>query len=313
MGEIADALRKANQPVDGSDASDASKVEVEVEAGTNVVPRHSEETTGEVTAAMNRAKEEASTAEDTGDLGASERSGHDATDKRSEAEISTALPNTLSRVIFHVERHRHLCLRLRTEVERGSARSLAIVSANRNEGKTVVACNIAASIAALFSERSVALVDLDLRNPSLAREFQVEASMGIEQVLTGRAKLEQICIRLLNPEIDLYPAAQPHRAAHELLVLPAFETFIRDLEERYTAVIIDTPPTLLVPDSTLIMRSAGYCVAVARAGATRAHRFQEMLDRLPAEKVLGKVLNDVPVPRHSQDDDYYYYANDESE
>ena len=107
--------------------------------------------------------------------------------------------------------------------------------------------------------------------------------------------------------------SQRKREAHELLVLPAFETFIRDLEARYSVVIIDTPPTLLVPDSTLIMRTAGGCVAVARAGVTRVHRFNEMLERLPTPKILGKVLNNVPLPGHARDEDYYYYSSEDRE
>lgn len=300
MGEIADALRRANQ------AANASRPEPDAER------RHAERPSGDIAAAMKRANAASDSAEVDGnsEVSISEPSPGESENASSERESPSVIPENLGKVIFHVERHRHLGLKLRTALDRGSARSLAIVSASRNEGKTVVACNIAASIASLYSERKVALVDLDLRNPSLARVFDAEVSIGIEQVLHGRATLDQTRIRLLEPEIDLYPAAQPHRAAHELLVLPAFETFIRDLEARYAAVIIDTPPSLLVPDSSLIMRSAGYCVVVARAGLTRAHRFEEMLDRLPAEKILGKVLNDVSLPSHSKDDDYYYYTDE---
>jgi Mrp family chromosome partitioning ATPase len=73
--------------------------------------------------------------------------------------------------LSNLEHNRHLALRLRTELENHSARSLAIVSALRNEGKTTVACNIAIALASLMPERSVAIVDLDLRNPSVDRQL----------------------------------------------------------------------------------------------------------------------------------------------
>ncbi|MDP6981221.1 MAG: CpsD/CapB family tyrosine-protein kinase [Myxococcota bacterium] len=299
MGEIAEALRKANQAVDANDPS-------------NEAPglRHNEETSGEITAALSRAQaDEAGTLPpDTGD----DRKAAPAT-PQAPPETTPVIPANLGEVIFHVERHRHLGLRLRTEMDRTGGRTLAVVSAVRNEGKSIVSCNIAAAIASLSSERSVALVDLDLRNPSIAAMLQISVPVGIEQVLLGRAKLEDTCISLREPEIDVYPCAQPHRAAHELLVLPAFERFIRDLESRYAAVIIDTPPALLVPDSTIIMRSASYCVAVARAGKTRVHRFSEMIERLPQDKLLGKVINNVPLPSHAKGDEYYYYYANEDE
>lgn len=302
MGEIAEALRKANEAVDSSDGSEKK-----------TTLRHNEETSGEITAALSRAQ-----AVDAGLLPKDETPAVETADEtadglgsQSPRHSKPVIPDSLGAAIFHVERHRHLGLRIRTEMDRSGVRSLAVVSAVRNEGKSIVSCNIAAAIASLSSARSVALVDLDLRNPSIASMLQVNVPVGIEQVLLGRAKLEDTCLPLHEPEIDVYPCAQPHRAAHELLVLPAFEQFVRELESRYAAVIIDTPPTLLVPDSTIIVRKAGYCVAVARAGKTRVHRFGEMLEKLPGEKVLGKVINNVPLPAHAKGDDYYYYATED--
>lgn len=297
MGEIAEALRKANEAVDGTDA----------ETGEPRL-RHNEETSGEITAALSRAQAISEGLLPENSEGS--QRGPSKSPRKPAKDNTPVIPENLGRVIFHVERHRHLGLRLRTEMDRSNARTLAVVSAVRNEGKSIVSCNIAAAIASLASERSVALVDLDLRNPSIASMLQIKVPVGIEQVLLGRAKLDDTRISLREPEIDVYPCAQPHRAAHELLVLPAFEAFIRELESRYAAVIIDTPPTLLVPDSTIIMRVASYCVAVARAGKTRVNRFSEMLERLPKEKLLGKVINNVPLPSHAKGDEYYYYATE---
>lgn len=311
MGEIAEALRKANQSTtDGNSEAEPGGENAGEAAG---VENNLADDKGDIAAALRRAAKEAPSNQVARQTDVSPPAQRDSARELGTRATSSMVPEKLSQVIFHVERHRHLGLRLRTELDQRSIRSLAIVSASRNEGKTIVSCNIAASIASLQSERSVALVDLDLRNPSIARILQVEVPVGIEQVLQGRAKLEETCVPLLEPEFDLYPCAQPHREAHELLVLPALETFIRDLEARYSVVIIDTPPALLVPDSTLIMRTAGGCVAVARAGVTRVHRFTEMLNRLPTPKILGKVLNNVPLPGHSRDEDYYYYSSEDRE
>ncbi len=224
----------------------------------------------------------------------------------------TAPFRTLDHVLVHVERHRHLALRIRGELESRGVRSLAIVSALRNEGKTTVACNIAAALASLSNERSVALVDLDLRNPSLAGQLGVAASVGVESVLLGRATLEQVLLSFAHPALDVYAGVDAHKAAHELLVLPAFAEMLRQLEARYSTVIIDTPPTLIVPDSTLILRRAVACLAVARAGETRVSRFQEMLDLLPDGQLIGKILNHTPAPKHRRDAYYYDEFEEES-
>jgi succinoglycan biosynthesis transport protein ExoP len=295
VGEIAEAMRKANEAVDGS------KTKAEA------VPRHNEETSGEITAALSRASAKPDghlPTEATETAAAAPNS--DLPPKPEPPEESQVIPGNLGRAIFHVERHRHMGLRIRNELDRTGNRSIAIVSANRNEGKSTVSCNLAAAIASVSNERSVALVDLDLRNPSLAGLLNIPIRIGIEQVLQGRAKLTEVCVPLREPQIDVYPCAHPHRAAHELWVLPSFQSLLKELEARYTAVIIDTPPTLLVQDSTLIVRHTSYAIAVARAGKSRVNRFTEMLDRLPSDKIMGKVLNNVPIPSHERDDDYYY-------
>ena len=70
---------------------------------------------------------------------------------------------------------------------------------------------------------------------------------------------------------------------------------------------------LLVPDAKLVMRCAGSCVAVARAGMTRVHRFTSMLDLLPKDKFLGKVLNQVTLPDHpNEEDEEHEDANEET-
>src|SRR4029450_10504694 len=61
---------------------------------------------------------------------------------------------------------RHVALRLRSAMDERRAHSVAIVSAERGDGKTTVACNVAIALATLSRDREVALVDFDLRKPS---------------------------------------------------------------------------------------------------------------------------------------------------
>lgn len=205
-----------------------------------------------------------------------------------------------------VEAHRHLAVRIRAALESRSARTVAVVSGLRNEGKTTVTCNLASAMASMASEREVAIIDLDLRNPTLHRWLGVKPEIGLESFLLGDVKLSDVCIRLSDPNLDVFPALLPQRAAHELLVTPLFEELIRQLESRYRTVVIDTPPCLTVPDAVLIMRQVATCTLVARVGESRLHRLQDAIEQLPAERQLGTVLNCSPTPSHRKEYDYYY-------
>jgi tyrosine-protein kinase Etk/Wzc len=133
----------------------------------------------------------------------------------------------------------------------------------------------------------------------------------VEEILRGTTTLENVRISIAQPGFDLYPAVEPLRSAHELLVLPSFAAMIRQLERRYSVVLFDTPPTLLVPDTSLILKQVQACVAVARAGETRARYLQQLLAVLPRGQILGELLNCARAPRYASD--YYRYDHDDDD
>jgi Mrp family chromosome partitioning ATPase len=204
---------------------------------------------------------------------------------------------------------RHLALKIRTELERRRARSFAVTSPLRGEGKSTLSCDLALAFASLSRGRSVALVDFDLRRPSIARDLRVRPEQGIETYLRGRARLEQTCVTFEKPALDVYPAVTPQDAAHELLVLPQAATLVRELERRYSVVVFDTPPTLLVPDTRILLGLIPAFLVVARHGVTRKRALSNLLDQLPRQQFLGAVLNGGPQPAHTRH--YGYYTQDD--
>jgi Mrp family chromosome partitioning ATPase len=186
------------------------------------------------------------------------------------------------------------------------ARSVAVISSERGEGKTTVACNLSLAFASLSQGRSVALVDLDLRAPSVATALSIPNDCGIDDALRGARSLRAARVEVEKPALDVYPVRIAHQDAHELLVAPAFAALVAELEKRYEIVVFDTPPTLLVPDSTVIVERAGAALAVSRSGRTRRRAFERMVDMLPPGKLIGSVLNDKTLP--SAEAEYGYYG-----
>ena len=136
-----------------------------------------------------------------------------------------------------LEAGRRLAVQVRDSLERRNARSVAIVSGTRGEGKTTIACNLALALASLSPGRELAWVDLDLRRPSIARVFGLSPRIGFEQILRGAACLEESRIAIERPPFDIYPVLETQRAAHESLVTPAFAEAVQQLEDRYPIVL----------------------------------------------------------------------------
>jgi len=203
---------------------------------------------------------------------------------------------------------RHVALRLRRELESRSARSCAVVSALRQEGKTTVACNLALALASFGQGRSVALVDLDLRNPTVGKSLELPRESGIEQVIRGERGLREVCIAIERPALDVYPVHTAQRDPQELLSAPGFAAVLRELEQSYEIVLVDTPPVLLVPDAAVILGHVAAAVAVARAGRTKRKAFENIRELLPAGRLLGSILNEGDLP--TRVGHYGYYGED---
>ena len=193
-------------------------------------------------------------------------------------------------------------LLVRLEARRG--RAVAVCAANKGNGKTLVAVNLAVSFARQLT-RSAILVDLDLRNPSVHRCFGLHPEHGLADYLLGRKRLDEC---LINPGIErLVLLPQPTRVGHssELLTSPRMASLARELKERYPdrVVIYDCPPLLLTGDPLLAMDYADGCLLVVQEGKTSKAEFLRAAELVGEERYLGTVLNDA---RWSSASTYYY-------
>src|SRR3984957_9464794 len=96
------------------------------------------------------------------------------------------------------DRHGRYYDMLRTQVlqamDKNSWQFIAITSPTAGCGKTVTACNLALSIARL-PERSVLLVDMDLRKPMVADYLGLGRNEGVLGVLEGRVALSSAVLK----------------------------------------------------------------------------------------------------------------------
>ena len=92
------------------------------------------------------------------------------------------------------QHYRRLAFRLRTLADEKALTSFVIASALPRDGKTTVACNLAVELARIDQSRSVVLVDMDLRRPSIGRSLGIKPEVGIEAVLSEDAPLASAVI-----------------------------------------------------------------------------------------------------------------------
>ncbi|MDE2482327.1 MAG: polysaccharide biosynthesis tyrosine autokinase [bacterium] len=188
-------------------------------------------------------------------------------------------------------------LTLVTNIKYASAvplRSLVVLSPSQGDGKSMIALNVALALAEL--EGSVALVDCDLRRPSLHAKLRLENERGLTDVLVGRSDLDGVIVRGVRGSLDVLTSGTPTPNPLKLLESARFEAVLHDLESRYATVVLDGAALVGNVDSAAVARRVSATVLVLSQGTTDLRAAREMmgrLGRLGVRNVLGFVTNRV--------------------
>lgn len=171
-------------------------------------------------------------------------------------------------------------------------KTLAVSSPRYGDGKTTIASNLSVSISQGL-KRTVLLVDLDLRKPSLAEYLKLEPEFGLTDYLAGNAEVEKCLIRMPFERFSVFPAGKPVDRSSETLGSPQMEKLASELKSRYDdrMIIYDMPPLLEQDDPLVFLPYVDAFLLVIREGITTTDEIKKSLDILAPAKVIGVVLN----------------------
>lgn len=199
----------------------------------------------------------------------------------------------------HAERFRNLRSQLLLKVINGTdaagrlGQVIAVISADRADGKTFVASNLAITLAQLGGR--VALVDADMRNARLQRLFEInDRQTGLSEALNGRAE-PGLCVP--SPEFSnlfVLPSGVIPPNPQELVERPTFALLLDELRTKFDFVIVDTPAADVGIDCVAIAARCQQALLVVRAGVSEAKsvkRLQQFCSRARVQ-VLGTILNE---------------------
>lgn len=194
-------------------------------------------------------------------------------------------------------------------------KTVLITSSVSNEGKTAIAVNLA--LAHAHTQR-VILLDVDLRQPSVATALQLAAEKpGLTDLLAGTATFAE-CLQRVNGS-SLYAIASGPRPRDplDLILSPRFHQLLKALASGCDVIIMDSPPIHLFSDAIALSTLTTGVVFVTKADSTPHHLARHCLQALHSVNapVLGVILNQLDFRKA---DRYYgaytgayaeYYAN----
>ncbi|CAG1005156.1 MAG: AAA family ATPase [Anaerolinea sp.] len=235
----------------------------------------------------------------------------------------------------------------RENVESGQCRVLVVTSAGPSEGKSVTTANLAVTFA--LTGMRVLFIDADMRRPSGHQIFNLPNNMGLSSVwrkketsdpravvaagsavgsATGRTAayeapenylantiklyLSEIVQKTEIPGLSVITAGPTPANPAELLDTPQMRELLHQVSETnlYDVVLVDTPPVLVVTDSSVVASVANAkVIVVIESGRTRrgaAVRTAQQLEALGVP-VLGIIMNRLKAHDRDAGYGYYYY------
>jgi succinoglycan biosynthesis transport protein ExoP len=163
------------------------------------------------------------------------------------------------------------------------------------EGKSTTATAFA--LLAAQSNARVILVDCDLRNPSLTRRLAPRATIGLLDVLSGNARLDDAICRDPVTNLAFLPTVMKSKLANssEILASDAMKKLFEGLRSHFDYVVVDLSPLVPIVDVRAALSLVDAHILIIEWGTTNIETVQRALHsaRTVYDKVIGVVLNKV--------------------
>ena len=187
-------------------------------------------------------------------------------------------------------------------------RSVMVTSAEPQDGKSLVAANLAVSIA-LGINSYVLLVDCDLRRPSLHRTFGLKGRRGLREYLEAGGSIGSYLLRTQVEKLTLLPAGRPLDSPSELLSSPRMRLVTEEIKDRYQDrfIILDTPPAQFFADAASLFAITDGVLLTVRCGKTSRELVQEVITTIGRERIRGVIFNACNEAHRSYKYYYQYY------
>lgn len=207
--------------------------------------------------------------------------------------------------------------RLRTNLQflqvGGRKDSIVVTSSIADEGKTTTAINLASTLA--DAGQSVLLIDADLRRPSIATYVNLDGSVGLTDVIIGRATLSDVVQPLGRGNLDVLLSGRVPPNPSELLGSQPMQSLLAEATASYDMVILDSPPLLPVTDAAVLSHLCGGALIVVGSETVTRPELATAIGFLNAvdARILGLVLNRLRASELGHYGNPRYYGKDQQD
>lgn len=204
------------------------------------------------------------------------------------------------------EKFRALATRLENLRQQNDLKSLQVTSSVIDEGKTLVAVNLAITLSARTRSR-VLLLEGDLHRPSITNLLGCSGSKGLSSWWSERDQdVSRFLYRLNELPLWFLSAGDGYEQPSDILHSARFSETFNRLNNWFDWIVVDSTPMLPVADVNLWSRLVGGTVLVVREGVASVKALRKGLASLDNLRLVGTVLNDASEFEQAGYADQYY-------
>ena len=187
---------------------------------------------------------------------------------------------------------------------------VAVTSPLTAEGKTTTSVCLGET-SSLQGARTI-VVDCDLRRRTLQRFLEKTPSVGLVELIEGKATLDEVIVVDEKSGLHFLPLADKQLTAGDVFGVKAMEDVLQELRRRYDFIILDTAPLLALADARTLAAKCDAVVLLCRWRKTPQDAVKSALRLLQSSgaAIAGVALTRVDVRKqsaHGYGDSTYYY------
>ncbi len=189
------------------------------------------------------------------------------------------------------------------------AKIVLVTSTVPSEGKTTSVLSLAFS--AVKAGHKVAVIDCDLRHPSVTKFFGLESQPGLVDLLTGAAQPEEALFEIDG--LTVLPAGAKSQNPPDLLGSERMKQLIENLRGLFDYIVIDSPPVGPVIDAKVLASVVDKVIYVVRWGRTPREIVAQHIESVSGHRKLAGIIltlvDETQTPRYGPYANYsgYYY------
>ena len=191
---------------------------------------------------------------------------------------------------------RNLRTKLILDRDKDEKQQILITSHMPNEGKSLVASNLAITFAQL--KKPTLLIDADMRRGVIHNSFLCSKKPGLADLLSrgneiNRESISKIIQKTTIPNLYLITSGSSVPNPTELLINEKIEKLLNHLKNQFNYVIIDTPPIEFIPDAFVLNKIVNNMLIITRYKTTNLNQLSKKIREYTELKdgIRGTILN----------------------